>query len=175
MFSYIFSTDLLTDDYYGIAFALREMNHTSRRSAGNLAWQAFEEWMRTTPFRQRELEAGAVLEFRAKYGSLRPIVTEILESVTEGSEAHLRDMIKAGASEINRRVMDAEKVLGRSHERKKIYLCGLFGTFGSLVGGPVGALVGGIGGTAAAEAALQYDRKIPGPISWLATEFVRSI
>jgi hypothetical protein len=173
LFSYIFSADLLADDYYGIAFALREMNYTLRRSAANPSWQAFKEWIRTTPLRLRELEAEAVLEFRAKYGSLRPFVTEVLESVTEGCDARTRDMTNAVASEINRRVLSADRVFGKAHERKKMFLSGLFGTLGSLIGGPVGAVVGGVGGTAVAEAALQYDRKIPGPISWLATEFVR--
>lgn len=60
---------------------------------------------------------------------------------------------------IDKKLELARKISGKSYKTKQIILSGLIGTLGSLIGGSVGAFVGGIGSSLTALGVEHFDRK----------------
>lgn len=83
------------------------------------------------------------------------IVREYMTGAREGNpkaiERHLTELM-------NQKLSFGRRVTGESYDTKKTILSGLFTTFGSLIGGATGAIMGGIGGNAIVLAAERLDK-----------------
>lgn len=128
----------------------------------------FYRWISGQSIRGGSLPSDAVLEFRDKYGTFREFISQVrVAAKGELGPGQVRDLGDAFASELDKRVAQARRVLSRAHDTKAVYLTGLFSTLGGLIGGMPGAFVGGIGGRAVTQLAMEYDRRIPGPLAFL--------
>lgn len=173
IFCHFFSSSLLYDQYYGVANVMKQTRFLRSWPEGDSEFALFTQWLKTTQFKTKVLDYAQVLEFRAKHGSLTDYILAIRRKAATRTEGfnHCEE-VEAFGAEIEKRIHQALKVSSKAHERKTLYLSGLLSTLGSLVNGPVGAVIGGIGGTVAADLALEYDRRIPGPISFVADELL---
>ncbi|MDD5306017.1 MAG: hypothetical protein PHU25_01730 [Deltaproteobacteria bacterium] len=175
VFCHFFSFSMLYDQHYGIANVLKETRFVRGWAEGGSEYSLFHQWLRTTSFTLKVLEPLQVLEFRSRHGSLTGLVSAIQkEAITRRQNLGESDQAQAFGREIEERIRHFRKVKGKGHERKAIYLTGLLSTLGSLLNGPLGAVIGGIGGTIAADLALEFDRKTSGPIGFVVDEFLAS-
>ncbi len=169
MFSHLFHVDFLVDDYYAIATTLRETYYRSNLFNYGKDFNLFNEWLKSSRIQKRSLDPNSLMDFRAKYGTLGPLIRDIREEISFRLNAPTtKELLRQFCAEIEKRISNCHKVMGKEHERKGIYLRGLMSTLGAVVGGVPGAVIGGIGGTAASELALEYDRRIAAPLAFVA-------
>lgn len=173
VFSYISGASFLCDQYYSIASTFRESIYTNAAPDSITEFQTFKEWLKTTSFQRRLLTPDVLFEFREKFGSLGKFIAEMRQEVLSIASKNVRaSLIREFSSEMEKRINHYYKVMGKKHEKKAMYLSGLYSTLGALIGGQLGALIGGIGGTALSQLALEYDRQICPEICFIANSLV---
>lgn len=173
VFSYISRASFLCDKYYSISKTFREAVYRNIAPDNITEFQTFKVWLKTTHFQRRVLTLDALLEFRERFGTLGKFVAAMRQGTSPSPSKKVRaSLVREFSSEMDKRIRHYYKVMGKTHEKRAMYLSGLFSTLGALIGGPLGAVIGGIGGTAASELALEYDRQIAPEICFIANSIV---
>lgn len=174
LFSYLYSSDFIFDNFYSSANILREARYLSLpKNYSN--FKLFKEWLKTTKFQLKTISANEILEFRDKYGMMGRYVSELkTEVIKSGTISDVTRLSRDFSRLMDERITSYKKISGISLEKKAIYLTGLLSTLGSLVGGEIGALMGGIGGVLTSQLALEFDSKVISPINFITNNVIRS-
>jgi hypothetical protein len=158
---------LLVDDYYSLLHRARRSWDWMKVQQASEA-ELFIEWLRSHSLAFKKLDADAVLEFREKHKSLAPFLKEISFAARRSvRHSETKNLQSAFAAELDKRIEHARKMLSKEQDKKAFILTGLLSTLGGLLGGTEGAFVGGIGGRLATQLALEYDKRIPGPLTFI--------
>lgn len=166
---YILGATPVVDGFYSMMHRLRELRYSATTHRLSTEAECFYHWIRSRKLSTARLRSDQVIAFQAKYGTLAPFLSELQYAVARGlTKGEWKDFHEAFAGELDRRVKHAKKVLSKGHDIKAFYLTGLFSTLGGLIGGVPGAFLGGIGGRIITQLALEYDRNIPGELSFIA-------
>jgi hypothetical protein len=166
--AYVLGGSLLTDGYYSLGQRFRSEQYARVAMQSGRDPSLFYRWISGQSIRGGSLPSDAVLEFRDRHGTFARFIADVrIAAQRELSPGEIRDLADSFALELEKRITDARKVLSRAHDAKAVYLTGLFSTLGGLIGGMPGAFVGGVGGRAITQLALEYDRQIPGPLAFL--------
>ncbi len=124
-----------------------------RRAVDSVASWYGKEILTLPTFKKPEM----VIAFRNSDAG-QSFVDTVLREYMLGTRVGNSDAIERHLNAVMDNTLEqARQIVGHSYQAKKVVLSGLFATLGGLMGGPAGAVVGGIGGSAILLAAERID------------------